>query len=1086
MRRPSILSHAIRVGLGLAMAVQTLPALALEQIPDSSGAHYKTTSTELVETFQQNYGHLSDTEQAEAILTQSGVLAIDAQAGILYAPQGDINLLGCTFDELAALAWGVPTVALTRDQRYATYRAMEALRLDSTLPYGTLPQVKATVLKRSAQTMGEQELIRQQGISESNATALDGKTLELATKALFSYIAQTAGQPRRAVIDLTERTSSATAVLSNGENAQPQIIIAGTNSILRGQVFDPLSDVIALDAEDGILTNKLVVQGLVDTTRVGNYELKYTVTDSQGQTTAALRTVAVTLNESDKPRISGAGPKLIFTEQDFDPMTGVTAWDTEDGDLSSKITVSGSVDTSKAGIYLLTYSVMDKDGHSCTRNRIVLVENLRAKSISFSGLLPELLNLYDDFDPMAGVTASDETDGDITGQITVTNPVDTSQGGVYRVRYDVSNSQGASKTRYKTVIVQNSLPRLALSVDKHTAILVGETFDPTVGITATDREDGDLTNRIQVSGEVNNQVPGVYTLRYQVQDNNGGVETLLRRITVKNTTTPDNTVPTIQAPILTTVPVDGSFDPMAGVTANDAEDGDLSAAIQVFGEVDTTVPGYYQLTYSVMDSMGTVGSVDRTVNVDNHVPTIRGANGLLLPLGAPFNPMEGITASDKEDGDLTSAVQVTGSVDTSKGGLYSLLYTVTDRHGAEGYALRAVVVENNVPTIAGLDAVTITHGQAFDPLAGVTATDTEDGDITGNIQVSDNLDTTRPGAYVLTYTVKDSGGALATGMRGVVVKNTIPDIQGIAPATITVGDPFDPFAGITASDAEDGDLTTALQVSGDMDSTKPGIYTLHYLVKDSQGASARRGRVVTVKAAYNNAPVINGVSATTIIAGQAFTPLAGITATDEEDGDLSSAITVSGSVDTTKAGRYRLTYRVKDSGGKSDTAYRMVTVTNTAPVLHGISSLTISAGTEFDPLAGITATDGEEGDLTSKITVTGSVDAMKAGIYTLRYRVEDSFGRYATKSRKVSVSNSAPVLQGIGRVSIPYGSTFDVLAGVSATDEEDGDITSKISVSGSVDTSDSGNHHIKYTVTDNHGKTTTRSRTVHVKSRLFS
>lgn len=130
--------------------------------------------------------------------------------------------------------------------------------------------------------------------------------------------------------------------------------------------------------------------------------------------------------------------------------------------------------------------------------------------------------------------------------------------------------------------------------------------------------------------------------------------------------------------------------------------------------------------------------------------------------------------------------------------------------------------------------------------------------------------------------------------------------------------------------------------------------------------------------------------------------------------------------------------------------------------------------------------DEEEGDLTSKITVSGSVDTMKAGVYSLRYRVEDSFGLYATRNRRISITNSAPVIEGIGRASIAYGSTFDVMAGVRAIDEEDGDITGKITVTGSVNTSDSGNHRIKYSVTDSHGKTTTRNRTIYVKSRFFS
>lgn len=79
--------------------------------------------------------------------------------------------------------------------------------------------------------------------------------------------------------------------------------------------------------------------------------------------------------------------------------------------------------------------------------------------------------------------------------------------------------------------------------------------------------------------------------------------------------------------------------------------------------------------------------------------------------------------------------------------------------------------------------------------------------------------------------------------------------------------------------------------------------------------------------------------------------------------------------------------------------------------MNGISSLTIKAGTDFDPLAGVTALDEEEGDLTSKISVSGSVDTVIAGIYSLRYRVEDSFGLYATRNRRVSITNSAPDME---------------------------------------------------------------------------
>ena len=43
-------------------------------------------------------------------------------------------------------------------------------------------------------------------------------------------------------------------------------------------------------------------------------------------------------------------------------MSGVSAWDEVDGDLTDKITVEGSVDTSKEGEYTLVYSVTNSRG----------------------------------------------------------------------------------------------------------------------------------------------------------------------------------------------------------------------------------------------------------------------------------------------------------------------------------------------------------------------------------------------------------------------------------------------------------------------------------------------------------------------------------------------------------------------------------------------------------------------------------------------------------------------------------------------------------------------------------------------------
>ena len=57
-----------------------------------------------------------------------------------------------------------------------------------------------------------------------------------------------------------------------------------------------------------------------------------------------------------------------------------------------------------------------------------------------------------------------------------------------------------------------------------------------------------------------------------------------------------------------------------------------------------------------------------------------------------FDPMEGVSAADGKDGDLTGAVQVMGSVDTSREGTYTLTYQVSDKAGNTAVAERTVVV----------------------------------------------------------------------------------------------------------------------------------------------------------------------------------------------------------------------------------------------------------------------------------------------------------------------------------------------------------------------------------------------------------
>lgn len=138
-----------------------------------------------------------------------------------------------------------------------------------------------------------------------------------------------------------------------------------------------------------------------------------------------------------------------------------------------------------------------------------------------------------------------------------------------------------------------------------------------------------------------------------------------------------------------------------------------------------------------------------------------------------------VTYSD----DSTKDVKVTW--DTHDWAAEKAAGTVTlggDLEGIDAATLRAKAVVtltapdvdptpvNEVPVITGITDVSITEGTAFDALAGVTASDKEDGDLTSRIAVTGSVDATKVGAYQLTYTVSDSQGATATVVRTVTVK----------------------------------------------------------------------------------------------------------------------------------------------------------------------------------------------------------------------------------------------------------------------------------------------------------------------------
>lgn len=185
------------------------------------------------------------------------------------------------------------------------------------------------------------------------------------------------------------------------------------------------------------------------------------------------------------------------------------------------------------------------------------------------------------------------------------------------------------------------------------------------------------------SGEVDDSTLGSYTVTYSS-------ELLLWKASVTQTVIVEDTQPPeislITDPEHYTLPNHPYEE--EGFSALDNHDGDLT------GQVTREERDGY-VYYSVTDASGNETSISREIKYDDPVPpeiTLNGESALTISAGSEYTEA-GWTAEDNLDGDITSLVQVEGSVNIYHAGTYTLTYSVSDTYGNVAAVERTVTVE---------------------------------------------------------------------------------------------------------------------------------------------------------------------------------------------------------------------------------------------------------------------------------------------------------------------------------------------------------------------------------------------------------
>lgn len=194
-------------------------------------------------------------------------------------------------------------------------------------------------------------------------------------------------------------------------------------------------------------------------------------------------------------------------------------------DLTDKVEISNNIKTDKLGTYYIRYKVKSL----YTENNIfrkVIVKDLEPPKITLKGDFDIKVCPNKEFnDP--GYEAWDDYDGNLTDKVKTTLKGD-------HVIYQVSDKAGNStKIERKITRIDDQLPTINLKGGQELIWYLGNQYiDP--GYIASDNCDGDLTDKVQVKGEVNVNKSGNYQLTYQVSDSGGNTYSIQRTVKVIN------------------------------------------------------------------------------------------------------------------------------------------------------------------------------------------------------------------------------------------------------------------------------------------------------------------------------------------------------------------------------------------------------------------------------------------------------------------------------------------------------------------------------------------------------------------------
>lgn len=208
-----------------------------------------------------------------------------------------------------------------------------------------------------------------------------------------------------------------------------------------------------------------------------------------------------------------------------DLLSGVTAFDEKDGDLTDRVIVESVSNFIEPGLCRVTYAVCDNNNHVATATRKIRYKGYTSPKFTLSEDL--CYSLYERLDVSKAIGAVDCIEGDISTNIVISSEDYTSSiEGVFNIQATVTNRKGDSSTITVPLIIEDrslSAPTIELK-----EFLVYSKPNKKIDFkkyldSAKDSRGNDLTKDVTIETNIDVSKEGSYTVHYYVTDKNGVV-----------------------------------------------------------------------------------------------------------------------------------------------------------------------------------------------------------------------------------------------------------------------------------------------------------------------------------------------------------------------------------------------------------------------------------------------------------------------------------------------------------------------------------------------------------------------------------